>query len=58
MSTADNERAEADLLTLGVPLSTPGAISGLVFGAADDLFEYQAIAPGGWVMLDKAGCAV
>jgi len=27
-------------------------------GGADDLFEFQAIAQGGWVVPDRAKCAV
>jgi len=30
----------------------------LHLGGAGDLFEYQSISQGGWVMLDVAGCAI
>jgi hypothetical protein len=50
----------------GVPLDlasalvrrAEGELELQIGGAADDLLEYQAIAAGGWMMLDVAGCAI
>jgi hypothetical protein len=37
--------------------SFPGRACKCIGVTADDLFEYQAIPQGGWVMADVAGCA-
>jgi hypothetical protein len=33
-------------------------MAGLLFPLCVDLFEYQAIVPGGWVLLDEARRAI